>query len=266
MKFLFQSSINDDIDWWSKYYASKGELNKCGTYLTKKNETLKVNLEKRNNFFYLNFFSSIEIYNHPLEFDSFYQGFNDFCQTFPLYRGKTKFEEENQIVGEFKGLFKVYPLSDNNNDEFPHRIMENFPWNSLEECLIRVYIIRGIDLQPQDSNGKSDPYIEIELGKICLDNRDEKISNTTNPIFGKFVEIKLNFHSKLISFLFFSFIFLRMFEMKTIIPIAKDLIIRVKDWDLLTADDLIGQTTIDLENRFLSKYRPICGLPVQYNM
>ncbi len=109
---------------------------------------------------------------------------NDFCRTFELFRGKTKFEEENEIVGEFKGLIKVYPLP---NDILPRRIMENFPSNNLEECLIRVYIIRGIDLQPKDSNGKSDPYIEIQLGKIRIDNRDERISNTTNPIFGKSV-------------------------------------------------------------------------------
>jgi hypothetical protein len=57
-----------------------------------------------------------------------------------------------------------------------------------------------------------------------------------------------------------------MFELKTIIPLAKDLIIRIKDWDLITTDDIIGETTIDLENRLLSKYRPICGLPLQYNL
>jgi Ca2+-dependent lipid-binding protein len=56
-----------------------------------------------------------------------------------------------------------------------------------------------------------------------------------------------------------------MFEIKTIIPTAKDLTIRIKDWDLLTSDDVIGQTTIDLENRFLSKYRATCGLPLQFN-
>ncbi|CAF1161705.1 unnamed protein product [Rotaria sp. Silwood1] len=213
----------DDIDWWSKYYASKDEFNKCGTYIQKGYETLT-------------------IYSHPLELFEFYEGFNDFCRTFELFRGKTKFEEENEIVGEFKGLFKVYPLSENPNESLPHRIMENFPSNNLEECLIRVYIIRGIDLQAKDSSGKSDPYIEIQLGKIKIDNRDEKIPNTTNPVFGK------------------------MFEIKTIIPLAKDLIIRIKDWDLITTDDIIGQTTIDLENRLLSKYRATCGLPLQYNV
>jgi dysferlin len=119
--------------------------------------------------------------------NEFYEGFQDFCRTFELSRGKTKFEEENEIVGEFKGLFKVYPLPKNLNEPLPRRLMENFPSNNLEECLIRVYIIRGIDLQAKDSNGKSDPYIEIQLGKTRIDNRDERIPNTTNPIFGKLV-------------------------------------------------------------------------------
>ncbi|CAF0934963.1 unnamed protein product [Rotaria sordida] len=215
--------VEDDIDWWSKYYASKGETNKCGSYTQKGYETLT-------------------ILPHPLELHEIYEGFSDFCRTFELSRGKTKFEEENEIVGEFKGLFKVYPLPEDPNEPLPHRTMENLPSNSLEECVIRVYIIRAIDLQPTDSNGKSDPYIEIELGKTRIDNRDERIPNTTNPVFGK------------------------MFELKTIIPTAKDLTIRVKDWDLLTSDDVIGQTTIDLENRLLSKYRATCGLPLQYNV
>ncbi|UJR29942.1 hypothetical protein I4U23_017489 [Adineta vaga] len=194
--------VEDDIDWWSKYYASKGQSDKCGTYLEKGYEKLK-------------------IYPSSLESLEFYEGFNDFCQTFQLYRGKTKFEEENEIVGEFKGLFRVYSLPEKSNETVLHHLMSNFPSNSLEECLIRIYIIRGIDLQPKDSNGKSDPYIEIQLGKIRLDNRNEKIANTTNPIFGK------------------------LFEIKTIIPLAKDLTI---------------------QNRLLSKYRATCGLPLQYNL
>ena len=117
-----------------------------------------------------------------------YEGFTDFCRTFELIRGKTKLEEENEIVGEFKGLFKVYSLPANADEALPRRVMEHFPSNHLEECLVRVYIIRGMDLQAKDANGKSDPYIEIELGKVRMDNRDEKIPNSTDPVFGKSVE------------------------------------------------------------------------------
>jgi len=56
----------------------------------------------------------------------------------------------------------------------------------------------------------------------------------------------------------------RMFEFQTTIPVAKDLHVRVVDFDLVSADDVIGETVIDLENRFLSMYRATVGLPQTY--
>lgn len=56
----------------------------------------------------------------------------------------------------------------------------------------------------------------------------------------------------------------RMFELQTSIPVAKDLRVRIIDFDLVSADDVIGETVIDLENRFLTKYRGLVGLPQTY--
>lgn len=62
------------------------------------------------------------------------------------------------------------------------------------------------------------------------------------------------------------FIFLSVFEVGGTLPLHKDLLVQVWDRDLATSDDLIGETTIDLENRFLTRHRATCGLPRQYHV
>ena len=61
-----------------------------------------------------------------------------------------------------------------------------------------------------------------------------------------------------------SLIIFRMLEFKCLLPLQKDLKIVLKDYDLLTSDDPIGETIIDLENRYLSQYRAVCGVPQTY--
>ena len=110
----------------------------------------------------------------------------------------------------------------------------------LTPCLVRVYIIRGRELQAKDPNGKADPYVSIELGKQKVSSRENYIPNDVNPYFGAY------------------------FELKAQIPVAKDLRIRVMDYDFGSKNDLIGETTVDLENRYLSNCRATCGLPPEY--
>lgn len=52
--------------------------------------------------------------------------------------------------------------------------------------------------------------------------------------------------------------------MNCFLPQDKDLKISVYDYDLLTRDEKVGETVIDLENRFLSRYNSYCGLPQTY--
>ncbi|XP_044153212.1 myoferlin isoform X6 [Bufo gargarizans] len=214
-----QEKEDEVVDWWSKYYSSIGEPEKCGQYLQKGYDTLKV-------------------YNCELE-DEF-SGLTDFCETFKLYRGKSEDSDDPSVVGEFKGSFRVYPLSDDPSVPAPPRQFRELPDSGPQECIVRIYIIRGIDLQPKDSNGLCDPYIKITLSKKVIEDRDNFIPNTLNPVFG------------------------RMYELSCFLPQEKDLKISVYDYDVLTRDEKVGETTIDLENRFLSRFGSHCGLPQTY--
>uniref|UniRef100_A0A3Q2PPJ6 Dysferlin, limb girdle muscular dystrophy 2B (autosomal recessive) n=1 Tax=Fundulus heteroclitus TaxID=8078 RepID=A0A3Q2PPJ6_FUNHE len=212
----------ESMDWWSKYYASIGDKNKCGTYLERGLDTLKV-------------------YDRELEKAEDFEGLSDFCQTFKLYRGKTQDEgEDPSVVGEFKGMFKIYPLPDDPSAPAPPRQFRKLPPNGIEDCLVRVYVIQAQGLQPKDANGKCDPYVKIALGKRTVSDHENYIPCTLDPVFGK------------------------MFELTCSLPLDKDLRVMLYDHDMLTKDEKIGETVIDLENRFLSKYGATCGLPQSY--
>ncbi|NXE71083.1 OTOF protein, partial [Calcarius ornatus] len=98
------------------------------------------------------------------------------------------------------------------------------------------------DLHPADINGKADPYIAIKLGKTDIKDKENYISKQLNPVFGKSFDIEATF------------------------PMESMLTVAVYDWDLVGTDDLIGETKIDLENRFYSKHRATCGVSQTYSI
>ena len=57
----------------------------------------------------------------------------------------------------------------------------------------------------------------------------------------------------------------RIYEVEGTIPFDTTLTIQVFDYDRgLVRNELIGQTQIDIENRYFTKYRAKCGLPKEY--
>ncbi|XP_016074714.1 PREDICTED: fer-1-like protein 5 [Miniopterus natalensis] len=224
-KFWFKSSEVEDeyeevVDWWSKLFWATGEA-----------KSLKFKDKD---------YHTLEVYDCELEAVPAFRGLQDFCETFKLYKEQPK--SDSPVVGEFKGLFRVYPFPENPEDPQPPRQFsvwpgkEDFP----QQCLVRVYVVRAINLQPQDYNGLCDPYVILKLGQTKLGNRNMYQPNTLNPIFGM------------------------MFELSCTIPLEKDLEIELYDFDLLSPDDKIGATVIDLENRLLSGFGARCGLSQSY--
>ncbi|XP_037002670.2 otoferlin isoform X5 [Artibeus jamaicensis] len=194
-----------------------------------------------------------ELKVYPRELESDFDNFEDWLHTFNLLRGKTGDDEdgsseEERIVGRFKGSLCMYkvPLPEDVSREAgydpSYGMFQGIPSNEPINVLVRVYVVRATDLHPADINGKADPYIAIRLGKTDIRDKENYISKQLNPVFGKSFDIEASF------------------------PMESMLTVSVYDWDLVGTDDLIGETKIDLENRFYSKHRATCGIAQTYSI
>ncbi|XP_045464673.1 otoferlin-like isoform X3 [Harmonia axyridis] len=191
--------------------------------------------------------TTFKIYKNELEQQAEYNQFKDWLMTFPLYRGKKTeddAEDDSRIVGYFKGAIKVYkwplPADSLETRDLTNGYFQGLPSNEPIRVLVRVYIVKANDLHPQDLNGKADPYVVLQLGSKRISDKENYVSKTLNPVFGKCFEIEATF------------------------PQDSMLTVQIYDWDLLGSDDLVGETRIDLENRFYSKHRATCGFPAKY--
>ena len=97
-------------------------------------------------------------------------------------------------------------------------------------------------LTPQDFISKSsDPYLVATIGKQKKTTQQDSVKNDLNPTFGK------------------------MFQFICTLPYDHTLSLTVMDYDRgRLSDDVIGETRIDLENRYYSNLRGTCGLPESF--
>ncbi|XP_077187228.1 otoferlin isoform X6 [Paroedura picta] len=190
---------------------------------------------------------------YPKELETEFDNFEDWLHTFNLLRGKIGDDDDNaadeeRIVGRFKGSMCVYkvPLPDDITKEAGYDpnfgMFQGIPSNDPINVLVRVYVVRATDLHPADINGKADPYVVIKLGKTDIKDKENYISKQLNPVFGKSFDIEATF------------------------PMESMLTVAIYDWDLVGSDDLIGETKIDLENRYYSKHRATCGVSGTYSI
>ncbi|XP_051259533.1 fer-1-like protein 6 isoform X2 [Dicentrarchus labrax] len=275
---IADESAESVIDWWSKYYASveKQAKQKDGspfphvfektlTYQSllsvgidslvstsdgdkKKKQKGKGTVEPSVGL--STKLATLKLYNKELEAE--FGPFDDWVNTYELFRGKANEEEgatEERFVGKFKGRFCLYKLSEDEEEDWDQatdaghfRVSRGIPPNGPVQVLIRVYIVSASNLHPADPDGKADPYIVVRIGKNEIKDRDNYIPKQLNPVFG------------------------RSFEMQATFPQESVLSVVIYDHDLVGGDDLIGETRIDLENRFYSRHRATCGIPTEYSL
>uniref|UniRef100_A0A8D2JGR3 Fer-1 like family member 6 n=1 Tax=Sciurus vulgaris TaxID=55149 RepID=A0A8D2JGR3_SCIVU len=263
---IADESAENVIDWWSKYYASLKKAQKAKESNPKekkghteaKPEEVVVDIEdgprkKKDKLLKKKLkddavpnLATLKIYEGDLE--SEFNNFEDWVKTFELFRGKSTEDDHgldgDRVIGKFKGSFCIYksPEDSSSEDNGQLRIQQGIPFNHPVQVLIRVYIVAAFNLSPADPDGKSDPYIVLRLGKTEIKERDKYIPKQLNPVFGMSFEIQATF------------------------PKESLLSVLIYDHDMIGTDDLIGETKIDLENRFYSKHRAICGLQGQYEI
>ena len=95
---------------------------------------------------------------------------------------------------------------------------------------VRTTIIRGKNMRPLDLSGLCDPYVRIELEgtKKSYGSFKDHVKETLAPWFYK------------------------TYEFQTELPGPSQMVCKVLDYDKGGKDDLIGSTTIDLEDRWFS--------------
>ncbi|TSK16233.1 Fer-1-like protein 4 [Bagarius yarrelli] len=248
----------EELDWWSKYYASLEELENqeekdddmddgeggnfnMSAIETEEDNAVIVDIEppkpKRKKI------ATLKLYKSELENE--FSQFMDWLHTFPIYKGKSSFDDDEEdnserIMGKYKGFFLIYPIA-SDDEEIDFQITNGIPKNSPIKILVRLYVVKATNLAPADPNGKADPYVVVKVGQQQLDSRERYIPKQLNPVFGEVFELTVSF------------------------PLETELILTVFDHDLVGTDDVIGETRIDLENRFYSRHRATCGLSLHYD-
>ncbi|XP_075295033.1 fer-1-like protein 4 isoform X2 [Opisthocomus hoazin] len=252
----------EELDWWSKYYeslkelynqtrsdeedtenddlndADGGNLNASSIDMEAEDEAVTEAEPARPK---RKLIATLQIYNSELENE--FDNFEDWLCIFPLHRGRANEDEDGNedehFVGKYKGSFYVYPTEEAGTEP---RVSQGVPRNRPIKVLVRVYVVKATNLSPADPNGKADPYVVVTVGREQKDTKERYIPKQLNPVFGEVVELTVSF------------------------PMESELTVAIFDHDLVGSDDLIGETKIDLENRFYSKHRANCGVASQYDV
>lgn len=108
------------------------------------------------------------------------------------------------------------------------------------KVILRVYIIEAFGLPAKDNGSDSDPYLILKLGGKKINDRDNHFDDTPHPLWYKH------------------------FDFETSMPGAALLNIQVWDHNSLFSDEFIGETIVDVEDRFFSpRWNSLPNKPVE---
>ena len=110
------------------------------------------------------------------------------------------------------------------------------------KCLVRLYIVSAYGLAQRDNDSDSDPFTIVKLGdKKTYNDRENYKDNEPNPDIYK------------------------EFNFEAVFPGCPEIIVQLWDMDMLFGDELIGETRVDLEDRYFSAdWRSIVAKPIEH--
>jgi Ca2+-dependent lipid-binding protein len=111
----------------------------------------------------------------------------------------------------------------------------------VEKTLIRFYAISGFNMASRDIGSASDTYLAVECNGKRFSERDNYQVDEPNPDFHKCYEFEGHF------------------------PGTSPLVIQVWDYDMIFGDELVGESVIDLEDRYFTlDWMGLKNKPVEY--
>jgi len=151
-------------------------------------------------------------------------------ETYSLMRGSTKgmMGSTLKVVGKLKGLVRVMLEEDEEPLLSPELMAQLL---KPEKYVVRLYCLAGKGLAAMDFNmagqpANSDPYLKVSLGKESFNDRENYVEDVKDVDLYKLITFNCE------------------------LPGTSQLQIALWDADLIGSDDLIGKTTIDLEDRW----------------
>ena len=109
------------------------------------------------------------------------------------------------------------------------------------KCKVQAYILEGFNMARRDLFSESDPFLIVKCGPEQVNEEDNYQTDEPNPKFNTCYEFNVDF------------------------PGAYPLEIWVYDYDTFFGNDLIGNTQVDLDDRFFSmEWQSVQNKPIEY--